>query len=257
VGDLGDGDAWWIEGTETTLWIAGASGRIFRYDRASGELSADLVDPGVVLYGIWAAAPDDAWAVGGISGVTENGAVMYHFNGTSWSAVELPEEAAAKIALFKVSGTAPSDVWAVGAAGTALHYDGSLWSIVPTEVTPNLFGIRGRYAVGGNFTGTLLAWTGSAFIEETPAYSYQFSGVSDDGIHTPTAVGYQGQIYLRGELGWELDPKESATLADLHSVWIDPEGGTWAVGGHLSSTPLIHGVLVYKGEHSIAPLESL
>ncbi|HNH50543.1 MAG TPA: hypothetical protein PKY30_26155, partial [Myxococcota bacterium] len=76
-----------------------------------------------------------------------------------------------------------------------------------------------------------------------------------DGVHPPTAVGYQGQVYLRGEQGWNLDSAESATLQDLHSVWIDPDGGVWSVGGHLASEPLIHGVLVYKGEHDIAPLE--
>ena len=252
---LGDGDAWWIEGTDSRLWISGANGRLFHYDRATGTLSSDVVDSSVVLYGIWAAADNDAWAVGGTPGVTENGAVMYHYDGSAWTKVELPPEAAALANLFKVSGKAANDVWVVGESGMALHYDGSTWSVVPTGITPSLFGIRGRYAVGGNFTGALLAWTGSSFIEETPAYSYQLSSVADDGVHPPTAVGYQGQVYLRGEQGWNLDPAESATLQDLHSVWIDPDGGVWSVGGHLASEPLIHGVLVYKGEHDIAPLE--
>lgn len=257
AGDLGAGDAWWVEGTEKTVWIAGAGGRLFRVDRASGVVIADQLDPSIVFFGIWAASDTEAWAVGGVSGVTENGAVMFHFDGTSWSPVELPAEAAAKATLFKVSGSSASDVWAVGEAGVALHFDGSAWSVVTTGVTPSLFGIRGRYAVGGNFTGTIVAWNGSGFVEETPPYAYQLSSVADDGVHTPTVVGYQGQVWLRGDLGWDLDPSETATLTDLHAVWIDPDGGTWAVGGHLSSAPLIHGVLVYKGARTIAPLESL
>lgn len=255
--DLGAGDAWWVDGTAESVWISGAGGRLFRYDIATETLVSEVVDPALVVYGVWAASDTDVWAAAGDPGATSDAAAIFHYDGNAWTQADIPAEAAAQVAMFKIAGNAPDDVWAVGNAGTALHYDGAAWSMVPTGVTPDLFGIRGRYAVGGNFTGTLLAWNGSAFIEETPAYSYQFTGVSDDGVHTPTAVGYKGQVFLRGEFGWELDPAEPATLADLHAVWIDPEGGIWTVGGRISSDPLIHGVLAYKGARTIAPLEAL
>ncbi|MDP2306626.1 MAG: hypothetical protein Q8P18_11445 [Pseudomonadota bacterium] len=257
VGDLGPGDAWAIEGTDTTLWISGAGGRLFRYDLASGQLSTDQLDSALVFFGVWPASPTDAWAVGGSPDDSADPAVIYHFDGTAWTDIGIASEPTAEATFFKVSGTAADDVWVVGDAGNARHYDGSSWSTVPTGITANLFGIRGRYAVGGSFNGAILAWNGSAFIEETPLYSYQFTGISDDGVHTPTAVGTQGQVFLRGDAGWDPDPAEAVTLQDLHAVWIDPEGGTWAVGGHLSSPPLIHGVVIYKGARTIAPLEAL
>ena len=254
---LGAGDAWWIEGTETTLWISCAGGRILRYDLSTGAIAEDTLDLPRTMFGIWPASDTDAWAVGGDPDVGVDTAVLYHWNGETWQPAELPPEAAAAGTIFKVTGAASNDVWAVGNDGIALHYDGSSWTLVPTPVANNLFGIRGRYAVGGDFTATILAWNGGGFVEESPLYAYQFTGVSDDGEHTPTAVGLQGQIYLRGELGWEPDPSPSANLQDLHAVWIDPEGGSWAVGGHLSTLPLIHGALQYKGDRIIAPLESL
>ena len=257
IAGLGSGDAWWVEGTDSTLWISCAGGRILRYDIVTGAVTEDTLDLPRVMFGIWPASDSEAWAVGGDPDVGVDTAVLYHFDGTAWTSVDLPPEAAAVGAIFKVSGHAPDDVWAVGNTGIALHYDGGRWSVVPTGVEANLFGIRGRYAVGGNFTASILAWSGSSFVEESPQYAYQFTGVSDDGTHTPTAVGLQGEVYLRGELGWDPDPAPSATLQDLHAVWIDPEGGTWAVGGHLATAPLIHGALQYKGDRDVPTLESL
>lgn len=251
----GSGDLWWVYGDTEALWLAGAAGRIFRYDRGAGTVDAYPQDPTVTFYGIW--GDDEAWAVGGNPDAAADTAAMYHFVGGTWSKIDLPPEAAAQLALYKVWGSSSTDVWAVGTGGVTVHWDGTSWSNVPTDVTANLFTVHGRYAVGGNAAGALLAWSGSQWVEETPAMSYPLAGVWDDGANTPIAVGQQGGVYLRGEQGWEKDPAPSNTFQDLHSTWVSPEGERWAVGGHIASLPLIHGVVLHFGQDTVSPLEGL
>ncbi len=251
------GDLWWVWGLDDTLYVCGWGGRIFRYDLATGTVIADLVDVTTTLYGIWPGAANDVWAVGGNPDAAGDTAKMFHFDGAVWSEVALPADVAAQIALFKIWGSSPTDVWAVGSAGTTVHFDGIEWSSVPTGSIANLFTINGRYAVGGNIAGTILAWVDGAWVEESPAFSYAISGVWDDGANTPIAAGQQGEVYFRGTQGWEKDERERATLQDLHSVYTDPEGGVWAVGGHVSSLPLIQGVLIYAGSRTVPKLEGL
>lgn len=252
-----EGDLWWVWGLDDTLFMCGSGGRIFRYSLSTGSLATDLVDTSTTLYGIWPAAADDVWAVGGNPDAASDTAKMYHFDGTTWTEVALPADVAMQIALFKVWGASPNDVWAVGSSGVTMHYDGSLWVSVATGSSANLFTVNGRYAVGGNVAGTILAQVDGAWVEETPTFSYAFSGVWDDGEHPAVAAGQQGQIYFRGVQGWEKDERKAATLQDLHSVYVDPDGGIWAVGGHVSSLPLIQGVLEYAGTRTIPVLEGL
>ncbi|HUB05417.1 MAG TPA: hypothetical protein VMB50_00360 [Myxococcales bacterium] len=122
------------------------------------------------LVGLWGAAADDVWAVGGdcdgVSaelGWTGDSATLLHWDGKRWAA--LPTDSSA--ALCGVWGTAASDVWAVGAQPVALHFDGRLWARVPLGVDAAfLRGIGGRsstevWAVGDAADGSdVLRWDG-------------------------------------------------------------------------------------------------
>ena len=33
----------------------------------------------------------------------------------------------------------------------------------------------------------------------------------------------------------------------FHAVWIDPDGGAWAVGGQVQTLPLTDGMMIHKG----------
>jgi hypothetical protein len=62
--------------------------------------------------GVWGSAPNDAWIVGGNSGVT-----LLHWDGTAWSIAISPT-----LGLLEgVWGSGPDDVWAVG-SGVILHH---------------------------------------------------------------------------------------------------------------------------------------
>ena len=72
-------------------------------------------------YGIWGAAPDDVYVVGGLAAVNQGqrSARAYHYNGTTWSRIN---EVAGAGALYDVCGTSSNDVWICGANGRLLHY---------------------------------------------------------------------------------------------------------------------------------------
>jgi len=94
------------------------------------------------LTGIYAADPNDVWAVGNY----QNGSVIYalgwHWNGTGWTRVTMPQPSTTVQALSGVSGVSGSDLWAVGLQGVtgatntlAMHWNGSTWTAVATVST--------------------------------------------------------------------------------------------------------------------------
>ncbi len=48
-----------------------------------------------------------------------------------------------RIGLSSVWGSGPNDVWVVGAAGTALHWDGSAWTTMTVGTTQSLYAVWG------------------------------------------------------------------------------------------------------------------
>ena len=60
------------------------------------------------------------------------------------------------------------------------------------------------------------------------------------------STGYLGEALKRERLArvWGIELDES-----LHSVWIDPSGGVWAVGGQVLVPPFVDGVVVHQGTH--------
>jgi hypothetical protein len=80
------------------------------------------------LYAVSGVSASDVWAVGQSynSSPYGYGALIEHWNGSSWSAVPNP----ATTALYGVTAVAANDVWAVG-YGQILHWNGSTWRVVP------------------------------------------------------------------------------------------------------------------------------
>jgi hypothetical protein len=110
----------------------------------------------VILNGVTAISPEDAWAVGEWSGYVDNTyqnfALAMHWDGESWSIIDTPQPAPCDechyVALNAVDATGPNDVWAAGGqriqapdgfVGThilVMHWDGSSWEVMDTPV-PN------------------------------------------------------------------------------------------------------------------------
>lgn len=255
IAGFGSGDLWWVSGDGSRIWTAGEGGRVFRMDPATSVLDAWVLDAETTFFGIWGSGDGTAFAVGGNPALPTDAAKLYAFDGLNWAEVALPANVASQAALYKVWGGAANDVWAVGTGGVSLHYDGTTWSFVDTVTTVTLFTIHDGYIAGGNVSGTILSLstTGMVWADESPEAAVQITGVH--GGSNPVAVGVRGSVWYRSEAGWQADLRELPTYQDLHAVWVDPDGGVWAAGGHVSGEPLIQGALVYDGHATIPKLE--
>ncbi len=189
------------------------------------------------LSGVWGVAPDDVWIVGG----TPNQGEAYHYDGSSWSAVAVPEGVGL---LVWVYGFSTSDVWAVGVDGAGAHWDGTAWSAVDLGTEEDLWGVFGFapddiWVVGGNPDSgppLLLHYDGT-----------RFSSVPLDDSENPRNTktlfkvwGIDGDLYCTGQTGtllswdgsaWRFISAGADADQDFVSLWGSDATHIVAVGG--------------------------
>jgi hypothetical protein len=250
------GDLWWVWASQgDSVWLCGDGGRVLHYTPSTGDFTEEIVGgDNLTFFGIWGTADDDVWTVGGDVGVASDAAALYHFDGTAWSEVLMPDAAESQFAMYKIWGSASDDVWVVGANGIVVRWDGSAWTDMESPTTRTLFTINGDgddvYAVGGFGTGTIVHWDGSSWMDQSPSISGQFNGVFV-GAGGPVAVGVSGGIWWEDGGEWVADARGPASFLDFHGAWQDENGDVWAVGGSISSLPLNQGMVAYGGELDI------
>jgi len=149
--------------------------------RAQGEYP--YADRGGFLYEAAALASDDVWAVGIAAGFGDGAAtsipLAVHWDGSTWTEVNVPRVANRHHELDDVCMIASDDVWAVGdyrnIAGAfravSYHWDGSTWSYVPNPIEAFegsglddvvASGPNDVWAIGNASSGPLLMhWDGS------------------------------------------------------------------------------------------------
>jgi len=229
-----------------------------------------------ILFSAAATSPHDVWAVGEQQGRDGRfGALIEHWDGTSWSVVPSPDPGHAGNQLFGVTAAGPDNVWAVGqrndpSSDTPLveHWDGHAWTVVDTastRATGLLQGVAVRghevWAVGqtddathqarplvlhldhGSWTAQLPAGVGSGFSN--------VSGVTVAG-HTVWLVGSalnqasgnQLTVVARNDgAGWQRVAAPNPGSGDRIFGGVAAVDGTaWAVGAYDTSAgraPLI------------------
>ena len=259
--DPGTGaQAWWVHGLDGgPIWVVGEAGSIARYDgQVWTDESPDL--PGATLYGVWGAAADDVWAVGGPSltaadGVVLESDVMLHFDGLSWERVDL-EGARPGGSLFKVWGSSASDVYAVGSGGMILRFDGEGWATetVLEPTSASLFTVAGRgpedvWAVGGGGKAVLLhreaaGWVDVALPDLSPQIMQGLWTAPSRPLYVSGAYGFAARLDASG--GWTV--LDAPTGNPLHAVRGDSTGALWAAGGNiLTLSPSYEGTLLVAG----------
>jgi hypothetical protein len=230
---------WWTHGTSPTdVWAVGERGRIMHFDGAHFVESPRMTS--ATLYGVWAAAQDDVWAVGGTpdAGSSAPNDVVLHYDGRAWSALLGPP--AMGFTFFKVWGTSSSNLYVVGEGGTIWHRIGSQWHLEsnPPLVQASLFTVHGSgpgevYAVGGS---DVLRWDGtkwSIFLE----LSNGVNGVACSSPGNAVIVGYGGLKERLANGRWH-DDSTDEPLVDLHGSWAGPGGRYYAAGGDFSTAPV-------------------
>ena len=241
------GDLWWVFGFEGgPVFMGGEGGMLLRWE---GNRLSRMQPPGNgTVFGIWGVSPDDLWAVGGN---VIDGAFVWRYDGERWREAEgFPAEQYKGHSMFKVWGRSAEDVWMVGTKGLALHYRGGEILRVPTGVTQTLFTVHGNssraVAVGGaGADGKLLQQDGGGWIDVTPPDTPHIIGVhmtEQEGYAVgvgSTVSSWDGKRWRKVETGIDLSEA-------FHTVWIDPDGGVWAVGGRVVEPPLEDGVMAYR-----------
>lgn len=109
-----------------TLWGVGDIGAAVRITGADGDSPVTTSFDTATwtgLTGVWAAADDDVWAVGGAG-------TIRHYDKTRqrWNIVP---DVPTSTGLNAVWGTSATDIWAVGNESVVLHYDGTAWTRIP------------------------------------------------------------------------------------------------------------------------------
>ena len=226
----------WVHGIDGALWIAGNEGTVARRDaEGSWQTFAPATDQ--ALWGIWAAAADEVWAVGGDFPAGQP--VLAHYRGDGWSLVELPPLDRDIEALLKVWGTSADAVHAVGHRGVVLGYDGSEWSQRLAGTSADLISLWGAgpneiVAVGGRSNGVIARFDGDAWTSEIIGQLPGLNGVWMDPEGTAFAVGIDGVIIEIAPGGFEWREIDRSTRPDtLHGAFGLATGERFGVGGSL------------------------
>jgi hypothetical protein len=261
------GDLWWVHAlpNKGPVFMAGASGMLLRYD---GTRVERLRTPGLskqTVFGVWAKAANDVYAVGSASG---RDGFLWHYDGARVEQVRLPDNiprlnGGEVPGLFKVWGEG-EDVWVVGAAGTILHRKaGAPFTVVPSNTSDTLFTVHGAagkvYAVGGASNGRALQINASdeSVRDVSPPATALLQGV----FATPNGVVASGER----SLVYGFDAGSSTTFTpfakgpdlsvqSFHAIYTAPEGDVWTVGGEVLSPALSSGGLAHYGEKPVPPL---
>jgi hypothetical protein len=180
------GDLWWVAPVAGgPTYVAGKDATILRYD---GATFTRMATPGLAahtIYGLWAAAADDVWAVGSVAG---RAGFVWRYDGVAWRDVPVPlavpavDEFGDAVGFFKVWGGADGRPWVVGGRGAALRWDGTALVPAATPTTSTLFTVHQAgdlvVAVGGGTGGALVERQGDgAFVDRTPAGAGLIQGV--------------------------------------------------------------------------------
>ncbi|MEM9115362.1 MAG: vanadium-dependent haloperoxidase [Myxococcota bacterium] len=256
---------WWVDAVSRDLvFAAGTRGTIVTIRNA--ETIERMTTPGGanhVVFGVWARSADEAYAVGEAKANREG--FVWKWDGQSWRDLVLPESLMTPSLghappLLKVWGN-DEGTWVVGSFGTVLRStDGETFEVVEIvdpdsergdRLQDRLFTVHGSdeevAIVGGGGSGFVFSQDADGnFVRalESPLLQGVYFGAEGRVV----AVGERGLIYERQ--GGEWNRRESnltETIESLHAVWIDPEGGTWAVGGNVLGPGLDEGVVVFAG----------
>jgi hypothetical protein len=240
----------WVFGVDGFRVVVGDFGEILTRDGDEGAWTQQSCATTLPLWGVWGAAADDLWIVGG-DGFNRD-PILCHYDGADFAQVTLPEPSLETFALFKVWGTAADHVFAVGDNGYVVHYDGVEWTEQFSGTTSDLISLWGRgpdeiLAVGGRSTGTVARWDGAGWMATPQGELPGLNGIfmDDDGV--ATVVGSLGTAARVAAGGSTLEVEPTGTQLSLHAVFGPPgDEYLYAVGGSLDMAPPYVGVVLTR-----------
>ena len=133
--------------------------------------------PSEALWGVWGAAPDDVWAVGGRGLPSSSGHAACTMTESTWEARALPTftRPGRDRALQGLGPRGRRYVYAVGRFGTILHYDGATWAEQASGTSDDLIALwgtgpeRDRRRRAGRSNARAVIWDGSGVELASPS----------------------------------------------------------------------------------------
>jgi hypothetical protein len=213
------------------------------------------------LLNVGGSSPTDIYAVGG----SPEAGVAMHYDGDRWSEVDLGVSVPL---LTWIHATSPTEAMAVGFAGTAVRWDGSSWTVLPTPTDEDLWGVWGGspdnlWAVGGRGReagqATLLHFNGTDWSEvELPELQranvnafFKVWGTSAGNVYV---VGQRGAVLHYDGTDWTEELVGASD--DLISLWGTGPDNIVAVGGRGTGIVSIWDGTDWRTE-SLSPLPGL
>jgi hypothetical protein len=251
------GALWWVNALpDGPVFFGGSEALLLRFEDGAFEPLPSPASGDETVFGVWAAAPDDVYAVGSREG---RAGFVWHFDGERFRDVPLGgalpvDENGETPGLFKAWGTSASDVWLVGARGVVLRGNASEgFEHVASLGEATLFTVHARDGavamVGGASSGVIYETLGDELVERTPERTPLLQGVcvANDGV--VWTAGFGGSVYVRRGVAYEpVDTGLDFSAAEsLHAIWVDPEGGVWAAGGDVLTPELDQGLALHRG----------
>ncbi|MFI9232778.1 hypothetical protein [Streptomyces rimosus] len=246
-----------LAGTAAGLGLAGTARPAAAAPTAAPGWSAVPVPdarPGARLYGVAAARPDLAWAVGveGLGGSGDGTAVALRWDGAAWSRTDLGALSSAG-PLTAVTAAGAGAAWAVGAGGLLLTWDGTTWQRTPypgqggagTTVTDVVATHDGRAWASGRHEGRagLLHWDGRRWRWCAPLPDAAAPTPGHVHVTPGGEVWVYGEVIARWDGAWTVLPHNSgirSTVSGLlpvahDDIWLTGYG--YGVGGPPGKPP--------------------
>lgn len=247
-----DGQSWSApplpEGTGLLVWsygfgpddvfAVGVDGTAIHWDGTSWS----RLETGVTqdLWGVFGFAPDDVWVVGDIF----SGAAPFflHWNGGGFEQVPIDpaQNDRSATSMFKVWGI-DGTLFAVGDKGLFLQYTGGSWTRVSGGADANddmvsLWGTDADHivAVGGRSNARVAEWDGTSWTTYKPSGVGGLNAVAVSPAGEVTVAGIYGYAGTWGVADHALTDEPVLTDLDLHAMWNDGAGTTYAVGGRFT-----------------------
>lgn len=221
------------------ITVVGNGGTILHWDGAAWRTQSTTTSED--LWGVWGAAPDDLWAVGG-RGRGEGQDTILHYDGAAWTKIKTPALTRPNVyAFFKVWGTAADDVYIVGQRGAVLHYDGATWTEALVGTSEDLISLWGTsrdqiVLVGGRNNGQVVVWNGAEWRHASLAPLPGLNGVWTRGnvAHVVGVGGTVATVDLTTLEYVDQTPRDVSPTLDFHAVFGDEQGRLTTVGGNFS-----------------------
>lgn len=217
------------------VFAVGRGGTALRWDGLSwATLPTGTTED---LWGVFGFASDDLWVVGG--NVGDDVPVLLHWDGSTFSPVTLmpTQNNRSATSLFKVWGV-DGTLFAVGERGLIVQGSGTDWEQVAagSKADDDFVSLWGTsadqmVAVGGRSNARVATWDGSMWDTVAPSGVGGLNAVAMEGPETAVVGGVYGYVGTFDVATGALTPEAVSTGLDLHAMWSDGLGNTYAVGG--------------------------